>query len=173
MEVDVVPAAEGDIGIVSNLFVLYAHDLCEQTGADVTEEGRFALPVTLSEYWHRSSNSPWPPDWRGFPFLLRVADRLAGFALVRQISADTYDMGEFFVVRKYRRQGVGRRAATAVFDRFSGNWEVRQMLTNLPAQSFWRRVIADYTAGRFSETQEFFERYQRAFVVQRFRMVSD
>jgi len=169
MDVVVIPAGEGDIGIVENLFVLYAHDLSEQTGADLAEEGRFALPATLPEYWRRSANSPWPPDWRGFPFLLRAAGHLAGFALVRQISSDTYDMGEFFVVRKYRRQGIGRRAAGAVFDRFTGNWEVREMLTNQSAQFFWRRVIADYTAGRFSETHEFFAQYQREFLVQRFR----
>jgi predicted acetyltransferase len=78
-------------------------------------------------------------------------------------------MGEFFVARQHRRQGIGRRAATALFDMFGGHWEVREMPANLPAQRFWRRIIADYTGGAFAETREAFAAYGgRDFIVQRF-----
>ena len=32
-----------------------------------------------------------------------------------------------------------------------GRWEVGQMPRNTPAQAFWRRVIGEYTGGRFVE----------------------
>jgi predicted acetyltransferase len=60
-------------------------------------------------------------------------------------------IAEFFVLRKYRHCGVGRAAAFAVFDRFPGHWEVSQIAENSPAQQFWRRIIAQYTHGRYQE----------------------
>lgn len=65
--------------------------------------------------------------------------RWAGFALVRAESP--FDMSEFFVMRKYRRQGVGRAAAVELFRRFSGPWQVRQQRTNPGATEFWRTAI--------------------------------
>jgi predicted acetyltransferase len=166
MEVEIAPATRAEV--VQNLFRLYAYDLSEHTEADVSADGIFAIPDSLPEYWARSPGKFWPREWRGLPFLLRVAGTLAGFALVRQMGPGVYDMGEFFVLRKYRRSGVGRGAARELFETLPGSWEVRQLPKNTPAQGFWRQVISEYTRGDFKETQEFFELYQREYVVQRF-----
>jgi predicted acetyltransferase len=69
-------------------------------------------------------------------------------------------MAEFFILRRYRRQGVGARAARAVFDRFPGAWQVRQRPENAAAIAFWRRVIDRHTAGRFREVLWNDERWQ-------------
>ncbi|MFX9101101.1 GNAT family N-acetyltransferase, partial [Acinetobacter baumannii] len=84
---------------------------------------------------------PWSSAWRGFPFLLRIDGHPAGFALVKRImdAPATFDMGEFFIARQYRHRGFGKSAATTLFDRFAGGWEVRQMPGNTPAQAFWRK----------------------------------
>ena len=52
-----------------------------------------------------------------------------------------HDMAEFFVMRKYRRGGVGTEAARGLFARFPGAWQVRQMRFNPQATVFWRRAI--------------------------------
>jgi predicted acetyltransferase len=166
MEVELVPAAQADV--VQNLFPLYAHDLSEYTETDVSADGRFPIPDSLPEYWSRSPATFWPPEWRGLPYLLRVAGELVGFALVRQTGPGAFDMGEFFVLRKYRRLGVGRGAARKLFEALPGSWEVRELPKNTPAQAFWRQVIAEHTRGDFTETRAFFDLYQREFVVQRF-----
>ena len=50
-----------------------------------------------------------------------------------------------------------------------GRWQVREMPANIPAQRFWRRVVADYTGGAFTEAREIFAAYDmREFIVQRF-----
>jgi predicted acetyltransferase len=78
-------------------------------------------------------------------------------------------MGEFFIARQHRRQGFGNSVATTLFDRFAGAWEVREMPMNTPAQAFWRKIIADYTVGAFTETRETFASYgDKEFIVQRF-----
>jgi predicted acetyltransferase len=61
-----------------------------------------------------------------------------------------HDVAEFFVLRKYRRQAVGRRAACLLFQRFPGEWEVRQLLGNESATRFWVSVIEEVTRGRFT-----------------------
>src|SRR5690606_11754215 len=96
-----------------------------------------------------------------YPFLIRVDRKLAGFVLVRRgtyfpelqaASAELpYMVAEFFILRKYRRRGVGAYAAREVFDRFPGRWEVAEMPENTAAQAFWRRVIGEYTGGRYEE----------------------
>ena len=160
-----ISAAPDGLAVVRNLFALYAHDMSEFVGIDVDEDGRFVIPASLASYFEG------PDAAQRFPFLIRADGRLAGFALVRQIAAEpaTYDMGEFFVLRKYRRSGLGRHVACWLFDRFSGAWEVRELPSNTAAQAFWRRIVADYTGNAFTEAQEFIAAHGRAFVVQRFR----
>jgi predicted acetyltransferase len=128
----------------------------------VRADGRYALPPYLGSF---------PSDPRCAPFLVRAGDHLAGFALVRaysQLTGDpaVHDLLDFFILRKYRGRGVGATVACALFDRFPGRWEVRQYVTNLAAQRFWRRVIERYTGGRYTELAWDDDRHRG--VVQRF-----
>ena len=80
---------------------------------------------------------------------------------------DAKEISEFFIVRKYRRQGVGKHIAARLFDGFAATWEAAVLSTNLPAQQFWRAVITDYAAGRY---EEFSTHYRECdFVVFRLR----
>lgn len=63
-------------------------------------------------------------------------------------------MAEFFIVRKYRRQGVGTRTAQRLLDRFPGVWRIHHDQANVAAQAFWRRAVQGYAAGRFTYTSE-------------------
>ena len=164
MKIEVSPAPD-DVAIVRNLFALYAHDMSAFVGLDVGDDGAFAIPASVASYWSG------PDASERFPFLVRADGKLAGFALVRRIvvDPDTYDVGEFFILRKYRRSGIGRFVARTLFDRFAGAWEVRELPANAAAQAFWRRIIGDYTREAFTERQEFFAAHGREFVVQRFR----
>jgi predicted acetyltransferase len=169
---EIVPASDADFPVVSNLARGYIHDVAVHAGLTLPADGLVDSGDLLANYWHRAAAPrAWPPAWRGFPFLLRIDGHPAGFSLVKRLNEApaAFDMGEFFVARQHRRQGIGRRMATALFDTFGGRWEVREMPTNTPAQHFWRRVIADYTGGAFTEEREAFPAYgEREFIVQRF-----
>jgi predicted acetyltransferase len=172
MNLEIKPASDDDYAIVANLARFYIYDMAEHAGWEFPASGAFDAEDQFAPYWGKPRRRPWPEQWKGFPFVVRVDTHLAGFALVKQIAAQpaTFDMGEFFIARQHRRKGVGQRVATAMFDRFPGHWQVREMLTNKAAQAFWRRVIADYTAGAFTDSQEAFaDQRGEQFVVQRFR----
>lgn len=127
VRIDAATAEERDV--VARLLELYAHDFSERNGADVDDDGRYGYRY-LDAYWAEADRHP---------FLFRVDGRLAGFALVR--SGPPHDMAEFFVLRKYRRGGVGTDAARSVFARFPGEWQVRQQYENAGAVAFWRDAI--------------------------------
>lgn len=145
MNVELQPAAIQDKPVLRQLMELYNHDFSEFDGTDVDEHGIYGY-YYLDHYWTEPERSP---------FLIRVDGRLAGFVLVRLLNEPekppTHAIAEFFVMRKYRRQGVGRLAARLVFDRFPGTWQVCQEEANLPAQRFWRQVVAEYTRDNYDE----------------------
>ena len=87
---------------------------------------------------------------------MRVDGQLGGFALVDNevvIEGNERSLTEFFVLRKYRRRGVGHTVPKRIFDELPGKWEVRVIAANAPAQGFWRSVVSDYTGGRFDERE--------------------
>jgi predicted acetyltransferase len=127
--VEVIEAGEADKHIVRHLLELYLHDFSPFTGGDVDPDGRFDYP-SFDSYWSESER---------IPFLFRVEGHWAGFAFVH--AGEPHDMAEFFIMRKYRRGGVGVAAARELFARFPGEWQVRQMRANVDATSFWQRAI--------------------------------
>ncbi|MGI8857938.1 MAG: GNAT family N-acetyltransferase [Thermomicrobiales bacterium] len=145
MHVEVITATSEDKSIIERLLQLYEHDNSEFFGADVDPDGIYRV-ADIDAIWHPSRHV----------FLIKVDDRLAGFAFVtRHLSylgdGETYLMDEFFIMRKYRRRGVGEQVARTLFDRFPGRWEVSEWPTNIGAHAFWRRVIGRYTNGQFHE----------------------
>ena len=148
MNISLDRAAATDRPLLDRLMQFYAYDWSSLVGLDVDAEGRFA-GVDLNPYWG---------DDLHHPFVLRVDGRPAGFALIVGRSRLTgtlgvHDMAEFFVMRRYRRQGVGSAAARAAFDAFRGSWEVRQRDEHPDATRFWRAVIDQYTGGVFTESR--------------------
>lgn len=61
---------------------------------------------------------------------------------------------EFFVMKKYRKKGVGQYVAVEIFNKFRGFWKVAQIESNLPAQIFWRKIIERYTNNNYQEIRE-------------------
>lgn len=137
------PAASDAMPVLANLLELYQHDLSATFSVDVRSDGRFGYEF-LPFYWSE-------PE-RRFPFLIRCDGKLAGFVLATvgsPVSADpdVHDVAEFFVLRRYRRAGVGRKAAFALWNRLPGRWIVRVFIENVAAVDFWSRIIADYAGA--------------------------
>jgi predicted acetyltransferase len=148
-QVTVEVATARDAPLLANLLELYAHDLSVAFALDVGDDGRFGYEA-LPRYWSE-------PD-RRFAFLVRCDGRVAGFALVTRGSPASedpavLDVAEFFVLRRHRHHGVGRRAATLLWQRFpAAAWTVRVSEANADAVPFWRSVVRDYTGGAFRES---------------------
>jgi predicted acetyltransferase len=135
--------------VLRRLMQLYLYDLGSLDGWNISSEGLYGSAERIERFWTE-------PGRRCF--LIRADAALAGFAFIRDegqhSGPGTWEVSEFFVLRKFRRQGVGTRAALMLFDLAPGPWEVSQLASNLPAQLFWRAVIDRYTAGHFSDEDD-------------------
>ncbi len=143
--VQLVPATLSDRNALHNLAQFYQYDFTEFLPGDVDEQGEYPyidVRRYLTEKDHRA-------------YLARVNGKLGGFVLIKdrpeQRDRPGRYLAEFFVMRPYRRLGVGRMLAFQTFDTYRGYWELAVVGPNTPAQAFWRRVVDEYTGGRFEE----------------------
>ncbi|HEX9985687.1 MAG TPA: GNAT family N-acetyltransferase [Thermoanaerobaculia bacterium] len=142
-----------------NVYPFYLHDLSEFQ-RDIyllSDEGR----------WEPDHLPSWFTEAGAYPFVICDDGVRVGFALVgkrpfpwRSPEADQR-LGEFFILRSHRGNGVGSRAALEVFKMFSGVWELYELPLNQGAIRFWRRVIA--SLGEYGEesTPDFLRQWFR------------
>lgn len=142
--------SEADRLWIENVYREYLDDLAPlNTG----------LFPALGEVGHREHDqiARWFSDGNACPLVIVHGNEPVGFAMVAKNEASArqdvpdYRMAEFFIGREHRRLGIGRSAVQLIFTRFAGTWEVTEYLRNPGAVSFWRRVVAAYTQGKYRE----------------------
>jgi predicted acetyltransferase len=122
---------------------LYQHDLSDIWDQELDLAGEYGY--SLDRYWNEPGC---------YPFVALVNGHYAGFALVdgaTKIASAGHWMDQFFVLKKYRREGRGKAIANHVFSALPGYWEVGQMPMNSSARRFWKQVIAEHTANSYTE----------------------
>jgi predicted acetyltransferase len=143
--IDLIRAAPSHRSLLRQLYELYCHDFSPMTKSDIGDDGWWTGEDFLE---------PWPEDLH--IYLIRVDKHWAGFAWVAfgsyvDLHSANFLMDEFFILRKYRRRGVGEWAAVWLFNQYPGTWEVGEIPENVDAQCFWRTVIARYTDNVYRE----------------------
>ena len=109
--IEIVEVLPTDTTTLRNLFQLYQYDFSEIEGGKVADDGRF----------HHLDNAKFDHG-----YFIRTDGDLAGFALVdrktsRIVAGEAvWWMGEFFVMRRFRRASIGQRAAQLVIERHPG-----------------------------------------------------
>ncbi|MCP4712667.1 MAG: GNAT family N-acetyltransferase, partial [Planctomycetes bacterium] len=103
---ELIQVPEEEKSVLLQLLELYAYDFSEFDDNDVNEHGLYGY--TYFDYY-------WTEEGR-VPFFIRVDGKLAGFVLVNEYcylvkEPGTKSIAEFFVMRKYRRQGIGKAVA--------------------------------------------------------------
>jgi predicted acetyltransferase len=132
--------------VLKNLLELYAYDFTEFVSKDVDCSGLYGYSY-LDYYWTEEGR---------YPLMIYSDGNIAGFVLIRryfddELSDHIYSIAEFFIMKKYRKQGIGKTIAFQIFNMFPGLWEVAVLDVNKPAQIFWDKVIHDFTQGNFDE----------------------
>ena len=147
--IDIQLAKYSEKHLLKNMLELYFYDLSIFENNDLNEFG---------EYGYRYLDLYWIEPQR-HSFIIRVNDKLAGFILVNQFvyTEDAeWAIAEFFVLKKYRNRGIGKKSAFYVFARFPGKWEIRTFDKNLVAKKFWRKTIEQYAAESMKEFKKGF-----------------
>jgi predicted acetyltransferase len=141
---DLIPAGEDQRAVLANMLELYTYEFSELLPLELGDDGRFGYK-RLDLYW---------TDARRQAFLVRCENRLAGLVLIKrgsEIAAnqagneEVWDMAEFFILRRYRRRGIGAEVAAKVWRWCPGLWEVRVRVANTAAVQFWNSAVARFT----------------------------
>lgn len=146
MNIELRIPSRSDRLLIRRMMELYNYDFSEFEDNDLDEHGHFGYG-DLDYFWFEPTHAA---------FIVTVDEKLAGFVLVDDetfVEGNERSITEFFVMRKYRRKGVGKWAAAEVFSRLPAKWEVRVIENNAPAKAFWKRIIGEYTGGNYQETQ--------------------
>ncbi|MFS0871980.1 GNAT family N-acetyltransferase [Paenibacillus xylanilyticus] len=149
MKYELIQASKAYKDVIKNLMQFYIYDFSEFVQCDVEDDGLFRAYPYLDDYWNEV-------DYR-FPYVIKQGDKYIGFVLVRSIESEErnyFSIAEFFIMKKYRKAGIGKAVAKQIFDMHKGHWEVYQLESNKPAQQFWNKVIHEYTQGNFTDRVE-------------------
>jgi predicted acetyltransferase len=134
---------ESDV-VLRNLFEHYIHDMSEWFEVDTKADGSYSYDT--SSIWDKGIEA----------HLAKIDDLPVGFALIGSANEwlseiEAFDVREFFVIRRFRRRGVGQRMAALLWNQHPGEWLVRVLESNAPALTFWRMTISTYSRGLYSE----------------------
>lgn len=137
MKIELVKAESPEI--IMNLFQYYIYDMSEYTKFKPNVDGTFTVDETvvkLTDYWTFQDH---------YPYLIMVDDEIAGFSLIRKFpfDKDYFDIGQFFVLRKFKNKGIGRKAFELSVRKHPGKWMTRVLPNNTGAYKFWEKVIME------------------------------
>ena len=118
------------------LFESYVEEMLSYV--DRTDQKYQAIKAAdiLSDYW--SQEKVWA-------YLIKVEAKFAGFCLLRKYPTeeDTVDIDQFFVLKCYRRNGIGALALREALARHPGSWLIRVLKTNTTACRFWVDAVEE------------------------------
>lgn len=147
-QIELVPVPLSDYPTIQNMARFYVYDMTEymghEKGWEIPADGLFEC-INLKKYWEVP---------HAFPFMIRINNEIAGFVIIDKKGSDSqvdFNVAQFFILRKFKKQGIGRLVAYECFDRFKGTWEVMVLPQNKGAYQFWKKIIGDYTKHHFQE----------------------
>lgn len=136
--IEIIKARSDQQSVIAQLYELYTYEMTDLVDFDIKDNGYYGYEDLLL-YWKDSSR---------YPYLIWVNQKLAGFVLLQQglpsetdTPPDVWDVAEFFIMRKFRKKGIGQYVAQYIWQKFKGPWQVRVWGNNEPAHAFWRAAI--------------------------------
>ena len=126
---------EDEKHILKNLWSLYAHDLSEyRETLNILEDGTYLFPdfdlYFKEDYMH--------------PILIKVDGKIGGFVLLIEppYLKERYDYGieEFFILKKYRKKGVGTQVINKIFNMYKGNYWYIILEKNIASRSMFLKL---------------------------------
>ncbi len=119
---------------LENLMSIYLHDLSEfADDLKINEDGKFEYDG-LEMYFKSEDLTPYFITYQG---------EMAGFVLFntgKYVPKDIdYVVHELFLLKGYRKKGVGNAAIRILLDTYKGKYKIEQISSNMSAVNFWRK----------------------------------
>jgi predicted acetyltransferase len=146
MNLELIEATIEQKPILANLLELYTYDFTSFCDFDISDNGLYGYEH-LHLYWKEPTR---------LPYIIYVDKKIAGFILIQKtpsISDNTtvWDITEFFIMKKYKRHGIGTMAAIKIWTQFKGPWQIRVLTNNSIACLFWQQSIQKFISKEASK----------------------
>ncbi len=147
MNIELVPVQESEKSVLRQMIELYEYDLSVYTHEDLNQHGFYGYSY-FDYYWNEKNR---------YAYFVKCDSILCGFVLVNDYcyalkGEASKSISEFFIMKKFRRFGIGKKIANEIFDLFPGKWEVNQIPGNEISYKFWETVISEYTDGDYEKS---------------------
>lgn len=138
MQIELLTTSADQQPLIANLYQYYAYESSDWEQEDVEVDGRFYIHAPhLQRYWQE-------PDWSAS--LVLVDGFIAGFLLIERSELpgiDALEFADLFILKKYRRLGIGRALVEQVIVAGGGSWLVSFYEQDALARQFWQRLLTE------------------------------
>ena len=145
MSIEILKVNKKDKDIIANLMQFYQYDFTDFGGEHLGERAKFTYKY-FDCYWEDSDRHP---------FLILYDKQIAGFSFVNEYShlgyENAHSIAEFFILRYFRKKGIGFQAAKKIIEKFPGKWEISQTEKNVNAQKFWLKFVRSLKGQDFEK----------------------
>jgi predicted acetyltransferase len=97
-----------------------------------------------------SLDSDWNSPYEGFYWMEN--NKVLGFCIKGSIDGYS-DIMEFYIIPGARNKHIGKKLAFAIFDKYPGKWQVRQIEGAEDARKFWNNTVNEYTSSNYQESR--------------------
>jgi predicted acetyltransferase len=123
--------------ILKHLMTLFLHDLSEFNGDLEINQDTGLFEFDVFEWFFEKEGLT--------PFFITFENNIIGFILLQSghyTNQEHYDyfLNSFFILKKYRRRGLGRETCKQFFNQFPGRYTIGQVSNNVRAIHFWKNV---------------------------------
>ena len=157
MNIELQEVTEAEKGVLQNLVHLCMHDYSEFDKFEIGPEGEFT---------YRWFEAYFREDGRD-AYLIRVDENLGGFVMVRSNPGEEdwdFQIAEFFILRRYRRMGMGSLVSQKILNSRKGVWEISYDTRNEAASNLWNSISKLYSDVQLQKN--FGEKDRNRFLIQ-------
>lgn len=130
---------ENEKTILQNLYSFYLHDLSMFTPNISINENGFFDYEDLYLFWTNEGISP---------YFIESEGNIIGFILLLERpflkKENDFCINDIFILNKFKGKGYGIRAVKELFESKQGQYYVIELVNNLPAVSFWRKILKEF-----------------------------
>ena len=141
MPLRLVEINDSHVHVLAQLQQFYQYDLSEFEHDEPNDSGLF----------HVSTAIPSAADVHLIVLKGKPAGVVCYSELSNKKSVPQYRLEHLFIMRCYRKLGIGEEIVRIIFDQLPGNWDVEVSVHNDGAIAFMRQVLRRYTFRSFRE----------------------
>ncbi|EEL89097.1 GNAT family N-acetyltransferase [Bacillus cereus] len=139
---------ESEKMILRNLYSLYLHDLSKfTTNITIGADGFFEYE-DLHMFWENDGITP---------YFIKVDHSIVGFLLLLERpfleKENDFSINDIFILNQYKGKGIGKKVIENLLEAKRGQYFVIELIKNVPAVSFWKKVYRELKIEFDEQTQ--------------------